>query len=117
MPLLQRLEFKYLRPGKKRRHNGKIRVFGRRSDHHHPAVFNVRQQRILLGAVETMYLIHEHNSLTFIDSITFIGFSYNRPNIRHARQHGVQRFKGGLGADGNHPRKRRFPAPGRPVQD
>jgi hypothetical protein len=75
----------------------------------------VGKKSVLLRSVETVYLIHKHDSLTFIDSIAFIGFFYNHPDIRNTGQDGIKRLKACLGTDGNYPRQRRFPAPGWPV--
>src|SRR3546814_11033240 len=70
------------------------RVFGGGPDEHDIAMFDMRQERILLGLVETVHLIDEqHGAATGRESGSCIG--QTRAHSRQPRQYRSDRLKPG----------------------
>ena len=57
--MLERLEFENARAAEQRSHNFERRVFGGRANQGDSAVLDGGQDGVLLGLVETMYLVYE----------------------------------------------------------
>ena len=57
----ERLEPEQRRARQQRRREREERVLRRRSDQHHEPLFDVRQQRVLLGAAEAVHLVEEED--------------------------------------------------------
>ena len=116
--LSQRFEAKKSAARKQRRVDAGQRIFRRRADQNHGAVFDVRQKRVLLRAVETVDFIDEkQRASTRAAALNLQPFFRRRddaPHIGDAARHRRKIFKVRVAAPRDETRQRGFAAARRP---
>ncbi|MNF98103.1 hypothetical protein D3C84_809510 [compost metagenome] len=89
------------------------RVFRGRADENQRAVFDIRQERILLGLVEAVHFIDEQNRAPAILRGLLLGNFHRLANFLHASQYRRHRFEMRLGHFRQQPRQGGFAHPRR----
>ncbi len=80
----ERLEAVDPHPREERRVDLEVGVLGGRADEHHGAVFDVGQQRVLLGLVEAMDLVDEEEGPAAVEDEPLAGLADESPNLGHS---------------------------------
>ncbi len=102
-PARERYELKDARTGQERAVDFEIRIFSCRADQNDGAVFNVRQERVLLGFVKAVDFVNEQDGALPVQVKTLARLFDDAANVGDARQDGAQGFEmrgGTVGDDG-----------------
>ena len=113
----QRFEGEDLAARQQRRVDREERVLRCRPDEHDDAVLHVRQQHVLLAAVEAVDLVEEEDRFVSLLFQQFAGFGEDFAHLLEVRGDGVERLEPPLRLGGNDVRQRRLPTPRRAVED
>ena len=113
--LIEPLEHEHLAAGEQCAVELEARVLGRRPDEHDRPVFDIREEGILLGAVESVDLVDEQQR-ALSDFAPLLRGEEHLPQIGDSGEGGRQRLEDEIGSFGEEAGDRRLPAPGRPPQ-
>ena len=112
----ERLQSPHAEAGEQGSIDLEVRILGRRTDQRHGAVFDVRQERVLLGLVESMDLVDEQDAADAVQRQPLLGLGDRRPDLGHARHDCGQGVEMRTDLAGQQSREARLPGPGRTPQ-
>ena len=112
----QGLQHEHLAPGQQRAVDLKGRILRRRADQHDAPLLHEGQKRVLLGLVEAVNFIHEHDGPHAVHAV-FLRLGHHLPDFLDAAGDGGKVDKGGPGLLGDDLRQGGFPHPRRPPED
>jgi hypothetical protein len=115
--LADRGELEDLAPADQRAVDAEERVLCRRPDQQHVPGLHVRQQDVLLGAVEPVDLVEEQHRPPAVVPEPLFGRVKNRPHLLHPDGGRVHLLELALGVVGYQRRERGLPGPRRAVED
>jgi hypothetical protein len=115
--LVQPSELENARARDQRADDFEIRILGGRADQRHHAGLDVRQQRVLLGLVPAMDLVHEQDGARVVQAAAFERLGDDLAQVGFARQDGRDGDEVALGAVGDDLRQGGLAGAGRPPQD
>ena len=97
--------------------HGNHRIFGRRTDEANRPLFNRRQNGVALRLVPAVTLVEQQIGRLAGRAAAILGFFQYLAHVGHAACHGVHFYKRAVRGFGDHRRKRRLSAAGRPVKN
>ena len=115
--LRERLELEDAAAADQRLVDLEVGVLGRGADQDHRAVFDPRQQRVLLRLVEAVNFIHEEDGALAELAAAILGGGDGGADVGHAGQHGVDGDEVRPRGVGDDARQGRLAGARRPVED
>ena len=112
----QAVQHQHLRPRQQRGVQREAGVLGRRADEHHRAAFDIGQEAVLLGAIETVDLVDEKQG-ALARRRHLLGIGEGLPEVGDAREDRRQWRKAHTDGFGEQPRDRRLAGARRAPED
>ena len=114
---IEALQGKYSAARKQRSDNFKRRVLGSCADKRDGAIFNMRQNHVLLGLIEPVNLVHEQDGRLTVHAFAVLGLSDDTAQIGHSGSNGANRLKINLGRGCHQPGQCRLASAWWPPED
>ncbi len=111
------LQLENLRAGNQGRIDVKVRVVSGGANEANRTLFEMWQEHVLLGLVESVNLINEQKSALIPELGVGAGLLYFSSNVSDVGFHSIQCFETGASRIGHNPREGGFSGSGRPVEN